>query len=118
MNFLEKLASKPTTKNRLIRVFTDTNLKNNHLGLEKIAKSKDVDVSKLDMGEFVVFVNRKRNALKMYAPGNIVAHLKLPENTKIDMRTIALLPKHFNGGEINYSGALKEYIKKEFPLLK
>lgn len=114
---LEEISNAKPKSNKLIRVFSDTHLGNSHSGLAMIAKLKNIDIAKLSLGEYVVFVNRKQNAVKMFAPGNIIAHMKLPDSMKIDMRIIALLPKYFNGGQIRYSDALKEHIKKELPNL-
>lgn len=103
------------THNRLVRYFPDTHLGNGHAGLAEIAKTHDINVSRLDFGEFVIFVNKKQTALKLYAPGNIVAYLKMPGSARINPKVIAMIPRFFNGVEIDYGRALKEVIRKEFP---
>lgn len=103
-------------QNRVVRIFNDSNLGNGHKGLANIAKTNRINVLNLNIGEYVVFVNRNKTAMKMYAPGNVVAHMKMPKGMIIDMRIIALLPTFFNGTEINYFGALKKNITKQFPL--
>jgi hypothetical protein len=95
---------------RLVRFFPETNLGNGHDGLAKIAKKHDVDVFNLGYGEYVVFLNRKRTAIKMYAPNSIVVHQRLPQGAQVDLRVIERLPLHFNGTKINYSAALRETV--------
>lgn len=112
---LESLVTHQKLSNRIVRYFSDTHLGNGHDGLRKLAKDSNVDLMSLRHGEFVVFVNKKKNALKLFASGYVIAHLKLPNGERINPRTIALLPKFFNGTEINYSNALKEVIKQEYP---
>lgn len=99
--------------NRVIRYFPDTHLGNGHTGLAKIAQKNGINVRDLEWGEFVIFTNIKRTALKLFSQGHLVAHLKLPAG-KLDIRTISLIPRYFNGGQINYDGAIEEVIRKEF----
>ena len=100
--------------NRVVRYFPDTHLGNGHSGLAEIARKHDINVSRLDFGEFVIFVNKKQTALKLFAPGNIVAYLKMPGSTRLNPKVISMIPRFFNGTEIDYNKALREVIKKEF----
>lgn len=100
--------------NSLVRFFAATDLRNGHDGLRALASRNKVDVKNLGQGEFVAFMNRKQTAVKMYTGGNIIAHVRLDKG-RIDNRTIAHMPKYFNGTEINYNNAVKAMIKKEFP---
>ncbi len=101
---------------RIIRFFPNTDLRCGHDGLAKIAKEQKVSVTKLEKGEYVLFVNKSLTAAKLFVPGNIIAYLRMPGNQKIDPRTIALIPKFFNGSKISYDDALSEVLKKEFKL--
>lgn len=103
----------PRTDQKIIRYFANTFMGNGHNGLSAIAKKEGLDLSNLHKGEFVIFVNSKNTALKMFAPGNVVAHLKMPGNGRLDLRTIALIPKFFNGTEIKYDKALEMLLRKE-----
>lgn len=94
----------------VVRFFPDVSMANSHQGLGNIAKEANLNVRKLRPGEYLIFMNKKQTALKMLTAGNIIAYLKMPGSTKIDPRTIALIPKFFNGTEINYSGALKKVL--------
>lgn len=112
----EKKWSTPMSKGpqRIIRFFANTHLGNGHNGLGLIADEANIDVTNLQSGEYVVFMNTSRTAIKMFAPGNVVAHLKMPGNAKIDPRIIALVPRFFNGSKINYDNAIAEVIRQEF----
>lgn len=101
---------------RVVRFFPETDLRNGHEGLGQIAKKQNVKVSTLGKGEYVLFTNKRLTGCKLFAPGNIVAYLKMPDNTRIDPRTIALIPRFFDGSKINYDAALTEVLKKEFKI--
>lgn len=102
-------------KNRVIRYFPETNLQNGHDGLKKLAKKEGLDLTDLGPGQFVIFVNKRKNALKMFACGYLIAHLRLPDGERLNPETIQFIPKFFNGTRIDYSGALREVMKKQYP---
>jgi hypothetical protein len=98
---------------KVLQVFLGTDLRCTHLGLAEIAKRNKVDVEKLIPGEYVLFLNNDKNKLKLYAANHIVAYLRLPGNQKLDMKTIALIPRAFHGsGRIDYNKALKEVLEE------
>lgn len=97
--------------NRLIRYFPDTDLRYGHKGLSMLALANKIDTTCL-VDEYVVFTNKKKTDLKMCAPGNVVAHLKMPKGQYINLNVIADLPKYFDGKKINYEAALKKQIEK------
>lgn len=98
----------------IIRYFPEVVMSNGHNGLSKLAKDAGIDPAKLKPGEYLMFVNKSQTALKMYTPGNVVAHLKMPGTQKLNPRTITMLPRFFNGKEINYNGALREAFRKYY----
>lgn len=112
MSFLPATVGRGT-ENRLIRIVFNTDLRCGHDGLAAIAKGLRVNVNTLEIGEFVVFVNRKKCALKLYAAGNTVAHFKMPGTRQMNMSVIGLIPRFFNGKELKYDDALAEVIKKQ-----
>lgn len=97
---------------KIIRFFPDTDLRCGHDGLSEIAKEHKINVQSLGAGEFVVFTNRKKTAVKLYAANYTVVHQRMVGGAKIDMRVISLIPKYFNGTKINIDGAVKEIITK------
>lgn len=113
----EVLLKRPNV-NRLLRYYPNTDLRNSHHGLGLIAKKDGLDLTKLKYGDYVVFINTAKTDMKMYAPGNIVAHVKMERGMKINERSIRLVPQYFSGGQIHYSDALREVILKDFPNAK
>lgn len=99
--------------NRILRVVFNADLRNSHDGLEAIAKDFKLKVSELEIGEFVVFMNTRKTAIKIYAAGNTIAHFKMPGGKKLNLKTIAMIPRYFNGSEFRYDQALREVIEKE-----
>ncbi len=112
---LESLTSLNRTA-KILRFFPETDMRNSHPGLTKLAKEHGVKVDNLGSGEFVLFVNSKLTHAKLFAPGNVIAHLRMPGNSRIDPRTISLIPKFFNGSQINYDKAIKEVLYKQFKI--
>lgn len=102
--------------NRIVRYFPDTHLGNSHQGLADIASKHKIRVNALEIGEFVVFVNKKQNALKMFASGNVIAYLKTPDGRRLHPKAIGMIPNFFNGREIKYDAVLTEVINKEFKI--
>lgn len=117
--FLRQLSSaenhRPNRNNRVLEIFSNVDLRKGHHGLQEIAKKSGHDVDKLQIGQYIVFINRAKTALKVFAPGNIVAYQKMPNNTQVDLRTLKHIPTFFNSGVFNYRGAQWEVMKKQFP---
>lgn len=97
---------------KIVHIFQDVHLGNAHHGLAEIAGKEGIEIAKLKMGEYVFFINSKRTALKMFSTGNVIAHLRMPNDQRLDMGVIVQLPRFFNGRSINYNEALKERILK------
>lgn len=100
--------------NKIYRCFFDVDLRNGHHGLSILAIKNKINIKLLDNGEFVVFINRRRNALKLFAANNTIAHYK--QNHIIDLNTIRLLPTVFNGTEIKYDAALEKALKAKLKM--
>lgn len=98
--------------NRLLRIVFNSDLRSGHNGLTAVAKKLDLDMSTLKPGEFVAFVNMKKTMLKIYAAGQVIVHCKPPKG-QLNLNTLKLIPKYFNGGEFEYTKALSEIIKRE-----
>lgn len=99
---------------KIIRYFSDVDMRNGHNGLRQIARDEGIDLRRVPEGQFVIFMNKKKNCLKMFASYNVLAHVKLDEG-KIDPRVIAHIPACFNGREIDYDKALRKVMRREFP---
>ena len=86
-------------------------MRGQHAALSDMALKNNIRVSNLSSGEYVVFVNRKKDRIKVFAANNIIAYHKSVEG-RIDMGTIALIPKAFEGsGNLNYNKALKKRLE-------
>ena len=79
------------------------------MGIREAAKKAGTTLA---VGEFIVFINRKKCALKLFAAGNTVAHFKMPGSQQMNMSVIGLIPRFFNGKELRYDDAIAEIIKK------
>jgi hypothetical protein len=96
----------------ILRCFLNVDLRNGHDGLAEIAKQNDIKATEIESGSYIVFINTQRTKLKMFAAGNVIAYLKMPQGDKINMNVIRELPTVFNGKSINYDKALKSAVEK------
>jgi hypothetical protein len=100
---------------RLVQYFPNADLRSGYDGLYKVAKRGGLDLKTIKNGEFCAFVNRKKDKLKLATHSDFVAYLRLPRGQQIDPRVIQVLPEFFNGTKIEYSRALENVLKKQFP---
>lgn len=107
-NIAKRISGSP----RIIRFFPNTDLRSGHRGLSAAALKHDIDVHNLKSGEFLAFSNRKQTDMKIYAPCNVLLHVKSPHG-RLDLRVVGLIPKFFNGRRFDYLSALKDVIKEK-----
>ena len=104
--------------NKIMHVYTNVNLQNGHEGLTGIAKKENkVDVNKLAVGQFALFINRAFTAVKVFAANNVVVHYKHPRNHILDYKALRLIPAFFDGQNLGYMRALKQVIEQDYPHL-
>lgn len=96
--------------NRLVRVVNDTNMGLGYDGLNKLVK-----LGNLGKGEFVCFINKKKNKVKLATCQDMVAYHRLPAGQQIDPRVIQHLPEFFDGGQIQYDKAVEKVLRGTFP---
>lgn len=96
---------------KVLQCFLNADLRCGHEGLSALAKQSGIDITKLQPGQYVLFINSSKDKLKLYASNNVVAYLKLSTGQRLNMATIQLIPKAFQGtGRIDYDKALKEVL--------
>jgi hypothetical protein len=99
-------------------VYPNVSMSNGHNGLKEIAKKiNKVDVTKLHVGQFALFINKSFTACKFFAANNVVLHYKHPNNHLLDYKALKLLPDFYSGQDIGYIKALTHTIKTSYPHL-
>lgn len=98
--------------NKIIYYFPNADLRCAHDGLTLQAKKQGKDPKALNPGEFIVFVNTRKNMIKIFAARNVLAHYK--QQGVIDLRILKHLPEVFNGSGFNYSTALRKVLENDF----
>lgn len=101
--------------NKIIRYIPEANLRGGYDSLRILAKKSGIDLLNIGQGEFVVFVNRKKDKMKVATQNDVVAYHRTHNGNKINPLVISRLPKYFSGGVISYEGAIKETILQAFP---
>jgi len=101
--------------NRVICWVFNTDLRNGHDGLALLAmKEAKFSVADLKCGQFVLFLNRRLNAMKIYTAGSGVFHHKNRDDRPYNFHALQLVPQFMKGAEINYDLALKTAVTGQF----
>lgn len=105
--------------NKILRVFLDTDMRNQHDGLEKIATKNKVSLIDLDQGSHVIFVNTRCNKIKIYSSNGVLSYMKKDTGGKLDLNMIEMIPHSFNQtGAIDWNKAAKLSLEKKLGLEK
>ena len=96
---------------RIIHYISGVHMGLSHRGLGKLSAKY---LKNAELGDFIVFMNNARTAFKMLAPNNVLVYYRHPKDHPIDPRVIPLLPKVFNGRELDVDSAVKSVILKDF----
>lgn len=96
--------------NKLVRYVGNADLRMGYDGLNEV-----VDLKNLGKGEFVAFVNTRKDRVKLCTNGDMIAYHRLPQGQRIDPRVIKFLPKYFSGSAIDYDGAVEASLRESFP---
>lgn len=103
--------------NKLVRCFLNADFRCQHRGLEKLAKKAGCNARNLKQGEHIMFVNTKRNKIKMLSKNNIMTYMNLDRGT-IDMDCIQAIAQNFNKDlNLSYKKALTQTIKQKLKIL-
>lgn len=94
---------------RVVQLFTNVSMGKGHDGLAMLCDEYGIDVVNLEPGQYVVFTNRRRDKVKVFAANNVLAYLKLPQGHFLSLETIALIPTAFRGtADIEHDRTLRE----------
>lgn len=105
----------PASTGRIIQCFMDADLRGGHDWLADMARTHKINVKSLQPGEFVVFVNRAQDKIKMYASHNIVAYMKLEGGRRVTFDLICEIPRAFNAnGRLDANKAMRDAAEKVF----
>ena len=100
--------------NRIIRCFLNADLRGQHLSLSSLARAHKIRTDQLEPGSFLVFVNKRRTILKLFASNNVIAYYKTNTQRPVDLRVISQIPLVFNGLTINYDKALEKMFNNNY----
>lgn len=96
-----------------VSVLLNVSMVGGHDALVRVAKSQGMNLEKLDTGCAVVFINRKREKMKVYSYNGVLSYMRSPEGRPFDLMAIDEFPKAFDAnGRMDYPAALKLRIEK------
>jgi len=100
---------------KILRVFYDADLRCYHDGLAERAKKEGVDVKNLKAGEYAVFINSKRDRIKVFAAENVIAYQK-SEHGRLDLNALKRIPEVFESrGGFSYTKAVEKELIERLP---
>lgn len=71
---------------------------------------------KIKPGKHVVFINAKRDRIKMFSPGGVLSYARL-ENGRVNLEALQSIPKAFDGDlSFAYDKALTKIIREKLHL--
>lgn len=92
---------------KLMHFFLDFDMRCSHFGIVQFLKKKKIKITEDD---FIVFMNTKRNMIKMLCKGkSTILHYR-SETRIFDPGIIQYLPKYVDGDEMNIDAAVKEHL--------
>ncbi len=97
---------------KILRIFPETAMYYSHQGLRSIAAKNKIDVDELEMGEFLVFINKRLNSVKILTAGNVLCYLKTIDQRRLEMKTIQMIPAFFEGSQFKYDKALEQVLRR------
>lgn len=99
---------------RIIRVFTNADLRCGHDGLASLARKHAHDPRTLLPGEFFIFLNTQKTKFKLMAAHDVIAYYRSPGNRRIELAALQYIPKVFESrGSLKMNDALKELFNKK-----
>jgi len=100
---------------KILRVFLNTDLRNSHVGLSKIAQGASIITDKLKDGHLVVFINKTRTLMKVYGSRSTLVFTR-STGQPIDLSAIQYLPRIFNlRKKVDINQALRTRLLKKLP---
>lgn len=98
---------------KIIHIFFDIDMRNQHDGLKILAHKKNVDVEALNNNQHVIFINKSLNRLKMYSSKGVLSYIK--SKNIFDLDAIKYIPEAFANDDVEliYTKALKKTLEKK-----
>lgn len=101
---------KKNAKTGIVQVFQDADLRSGHDGLTKLAKKHGIATGLLEAGSFVVFINSRKDKVKIFAANNTISYTKSPSG-RLQMEAISKIPTYFGGQGFVYDKVLKDILE-------
>lgn len=93
--------------NRVKQIFLNTDLRCQHRGLSLLAAKRKCNLDKLEPGEHVAFVNRRKDRVKLYSANGLLSYLK--SDRPLDLRAIASIPEAFGKSlKLKYASGIRK----------
>jgi len=109
----------PARRARVVQCFVDADLRYMIPGLVEVCRKNGVDVSKLERGSLVPFINRERTFIKVLACNGsafpVLGCYRLPRGRVYDLRVLGEIPSAFRAdGGIDMDEAIRSTVEKYY----
>lgn len=100
------------TPTKIVLLIDNVHMGLGHDGLTAVARKFKKNPEALQDGELLMFLNRRRDKLKiMGSAGRVIGYLKMPKGNKIMLEAIQYIPQAFGASGINYDYALRSALQ-------
>lgn len=91
-----------------------------HPGLRRMAEKSNIDLTKLNEGEAVIFINAKKTKMKAYSYNGVLSYVRFDDPKRpIDMSSLNEIPRAFDRrGTLHYNRALLLTLQKKLRVKK
>lgn len=98
---------------RIIRLVDNVSMGLGHQGLHRLMLGNfKLDITKLEDGQLVMFLNKKKDKLKIIGKsGTVLGYLKMPNGRRIMLDAVQYIPQTFGGSGFDYDLALKKALR-------
>lgn len=99
---------------KTVEVFLGADLRCSHQGLIELAAKHGVMIKNLKPGEAIVYINAKKDRLKVLSWNRVLSYVNFTGDRKLDLDALSEIPKAISpDGTMDYKKALRVTLQKK-----
>ena len=101
----------------VLQVIPYVSMAYSHDSLKDIAKSRGIDLTLLEPGQFVMFFNNKWDAFKLFGANNTFAYHRSLAGSFLTEKGLRSIPPFFDGKRVIYTAEVAKWAIKNYTRL-
>jgi hypothetical protein len=98
---------------RIVLAIDNVHMGLGHDGLAALAKKYKADVTKLEAGELILFLNRQKDKFKFFGANHVLGYYRNPKGHRIALQALQYVPHAFAAtGSLDMEKAMEEGLKQ------